>query len=132
MTDDDWRELGQRAVACRGWRWMPGMRAIQDRGGGAEPVRLGATDEAGDEWPHPEAWPDLRDPATLGCLTALVREAWDEPASVAGRAEVFECDPMQAAWMVFPGDRHPLPGHRILGRGETEAEALVAALERAP
>ena len=128
MTDDDWRELGHRAVACRGWRWTPGMRALQDRGGGVEPVRLGATDEAGDEWPHPEAWPDLRDPATLGCLLALVREAHGPTACVVSSEEMIDGEHVGTLWSVGTADgRGP-----VISREEAEAEALVAALEAAP
>lgn len=25
MTEQEWNELGRRAVASKGWRWMPGM-----------------------------------------------------------------------------------------------------------
>jgi hypothetical protein len=61
-------DLARRAIACPGWRWMPGMLAL-DTG-----LRL---DEMTDDW---EAeLPDFSDPATLGCLLALVREAWDDP-----------------------------------------------------
>ena len=26
MTEHDWVMLGSRAVACKGWRWMPGIK----------------------------------------------------------------------------------------------------------
>ena len=75
-------ELGQRAVRCKHWRWMPGMR---DRGGN---VYLGRRANApagvhqwarldGGTWEWSEAeigLPDFNDAATLGCLAALVRE----------------------------------------------------------
>lgn len=83
-TDLDLRALGIRAVACKSWRWMPGM------------LTLPWQDEYGED-SHP-AWrcgehnmapfacddmcggiPDLSDPATLGCLLALVRTAWGCP-----------------------------------------------------
>ena len=70
-----------------------------------------------------DALPDLTDPATLGCLLALVREAWDDPHVYAMRLNV-----RRQIWVVHvPSDRHS-----IHGEGETEAEALVAALEAAP
>lgn len=63
------------------------------------------------------AWPDLDDPATLGCLLHLVREAWARPF-LRPRGHVDE-------WEV----RLPIPRNAY---GATEAEALVVALEAAP
>ena len=84
-------ELAKRAVACKGWRWMPGMRATLSSG---LVVRLGEHDE-GSLWlaivaggatctvdmRHPSytVAPDLTDAATLGCLLALVREVRAAP-----------------------------------------------------
>ena len=98
MTDEQ-TALARRAVACKGWRWMPGMRwrTEDDRGrlDDFQPEYMGRP---------PDALPDLTDPATLGCLLALVREATTAYASL-----TFE-----------PGYLH------------TEVENLVAALENAP
>jgi hypothetical protein len=66
--------------------------------------------------------PDLTDPATLGCLLALVREAWGDPHLHVGRRI--------AGWGVWTSESTPLP--QCVGKGDTEAEALVAALEAAP
>ena len=104
-------ELAKRAVACRGWRWMPGMLAA-DTG-----LRL---DEMTTDWEG--TLPDLSDPATAGCLLALVREAWDDP--VAHCEELFRR--ISGDWAVF--DRTG----SLVAKGATEAEALVAALEAAP
>lgn len=76
MTLED---LGRRAVACKHWRWMEGMQV--------EPLRfrvvwltedmIGESDQTSYFWKNvPDIFPDLSDPATLGCLLALVREAW--------------------------------------------------------
>ena len=59
-------ELAKKAVACKDWRWMPGMLAL-DTG-----LRL---DEMTDDWEA--ALPDLSDPATLGCLRHLAAKAHD-------------------------------------------------------
>jgi hypothetical protein len=73
--------------------------------------------------------PDLSDPATLGCLLALVRE-------VHGAASVVYLprDGAIRAWRVvtFAHGADWLTPARCLGEGATEAEALVAALESVP
>lgn len=69
--------------------------------------------------------PDLDDPATLGCLLALVREAWSEPAVHIAWRGIAEC---WRVWITLDGGKG---GSRVFTR-PTEAEALVAALESAP
>ena len=85
MTNDEAKAIGLRAVACKGWRWLPGMVACAD---GHPAIRL--CEEVIRfvwlAWPPLEhgaarclqgdAWPDFRDAATLGCLLALAREAY--------------------------------------------------------
>lgn len=67
--------------------------------------------------------PDLTDPATLGCLLAMVREAWSEPilsvACAGGR------------WYVVQRILSSVDALRWIDAA-TEAEALVAALEVTP
>ena len=110
-------QLARRAIACKRWRWMPGMLAImpEDRDGIARPYRV-----SDDEWlPAMDSFPDLLDPATLGCLLALVREAWGKP-----HAYVEYSDKWKAAFHCDIGTR--------AFSSTTEAAALVAALEAAP
>lgn len=69
--------------------------------------------------------PDLTDPATVGCLLSLVREAWDDPGAYSMRYLPPECN---FRWLVCSGP-HYKP--TIQSHGDTEAEALVVALEAA-
>ena len=116
--------LSRRVVACKGWRWMPGMLTDEGRR-----VMQVWPDNLGIKWSHlldnrvvrdADALPDLTDPATLGCLLALVREAWGDP---------FLCpaaDRETGWWLNGYAAVDYLQSYR------TEAEALVAALEGAP
>ena len=112
MIENNYIELGKRAAACKVWRWMPGMA---DCWGGR--VR------EGDGLDRNTAFPDLRDPATMGCLLALVRGAWAMPTGIIVR---YSDD--KGKWEVsWSGSTHG----GICGSGATEAEALVMALESA-
>jgi hypothetical protein len=136
MSDDDWEALGRRAVACARWRRLPGMRIRPD--GEIRPwdaYRLCAEDEredpfqqAGVEGGKPGEIPDLRDAATVGCLLALVREAWGSDACVVSSEDQIDGVIVGIVWSV-EGARI---GDRVISREDGEAEALVAALEAAP
>jgi len=124
-------ELAKRAVACKGWRWMAGMLAIHPDWQGFRVSHVGLTGMHG-VCRYPSRWgveravlalpvptssdvlPDLTDPATLGALLALVREALGIP---------YLCT------SVSPEGRWWIDGYSL---HDTEAEALVSALEAAP
>lgn len=127
-TKDDMKELAERAVACKHWRWTEGMGIWT---GGSIVKRcvtvIGADPAYRDSYGRLTvvhfALPDLNDPATLGCLLALVREAWDMPRSATWCAD---------GWW---GVHSPLLniGFPIRDKkNNSEAAALVAALEAAP
>jgi hypothetical protein len=146
MTEEQ-MNLARRLVACKRWRWMPGMcvayRQI-GRDGAVKPRQSG--DPAfrklrGTLWCCEEGGyattsmrdkqiarsirlgPDLTDPATLGCIVALVREAWGDPFACSGQE-----------WVDGIGDtnRWSLYLSGVEFNGDTEAAALLAALEAAP
>lgn len=66
--------------------------------------------------------PDWADPATLGCLLAMVRAAWGDDDIYFGSS--LSIKRKRWSWVMGGGDR--------IGQGDTEAEALLAALEEAP
>ncbi len=110
MTEEQ-IELAKRAVACKGWRWVPGMLTT-------EGMRV-VVPCFGDDNEPDDAIPDLTDPASLGCLLALVREAHHEPA-------------LYVRWNAVSGRWEVVSRYRLHNDAKTEVESLVAALEDAP
>ncbi len=120
--------LARRAIACTGWRWSPGMLAVDLQTRSEARVMPGTMNLIvryleGDRYVGGSV-PALTDPATLGCLLALVREVWGMPTGI---TVTYSSD--EGLWGVsWSGATHG----GCCGRGETEGEALVTALESAP
>lgn len=119
-------ELARRAVACKGWRWMPGMLVhnadgpVRIDGGDSDPFIYGRCQWSGERFQlsvRSGPCPDLTDPATVGCLLALVREAYRLRLWLASSrdGDMWYVDAASGA----------------LAHGKTEGEALVTALEAA-
>lgn len=116
------KDLARRFVECKNWRWMPGMKVVGQAHwlGVADLLPVDGASGRG----HPECYgslPDLRDPATLGCILALVREAWLE----ARGDRRIHCRVRANVYRVYSGVS---PVGRWM---ESEAEALLLALEAA-
>jgi len=83
---------------------------------------------SGSEFPYLQAredsLPDLTDPATMGCLLALVREAWGDDEAYA-----IPWNDEDGGWTLCVGEEDRSVN---VSEGDTEAEALVFALEDAP
>ena len=117
-------QLGKRAVTCSKWKWVPGMKVVGRRGLPEAWFRC----EYGDgpfvgEWSN--AVPDLTDPATVGCLLALIREVWCDSDIYVERGDFRD----QLRWHVVSPFTDGIP--LLLGAGDTEAEALIEALTAA-
>lgn len=143
MTKEELRNLGERAVKCRAWRWMPGTLTLRDPVSGS-PVRVlsdGGKEVSWQtscgEWdlgtmrPIYGDRPDLSDPATLGCIEhGLLPAAWGE-----ARVPILTRT-LYGKWVVMVWSL-PAPNGQRVREGAAEestskAGALVAALEAAP
>jgi len=111
MSNDE----NRRATAV--FSWAPGMLA--NDGMRADPGECTAFDT------DDSMQMDTSDPATLGCMLAQVREAWGCPHI--HTTPMWNLCGHQSAWgcWAFPADEEPI------GKGATEAEALIAAMEAA-
>jgi hypothetical protein len=126
MTDAT--ELAKRAVACKAWKWMPGMMSNWGRVLWVDSTHAFIWERAVTLGRMPgDAVPDLGDPATIGCLLHLVREHWGDYGTHTkrilrvGGAERWVCQ-----WICnSPSVAYPI----LQIVGHTEAEVLVKALE---
>jgi hypothetical protein len=140
MTDpnnDTTPSLAARAVACKHWRWMPGMTyfgaGIQSDKRMQVGLRMPVPEDGDLYWRTQAAYsgclPDLDDPATLGCLLALVREAWADDLLCTSEGH----DLLSEHWWSVSSTIRRNSDLRACGLSRvSEAEALVAALEAAP
>ena len=117
-------ELAKQLVASKHWHWKPGMRSLHHLMGPARVVSEGLD---GDHWIYKEGrltsgvrieedecLPDLDDPATKGCLLALVREFWPGTYVIPHK--------IKGEWITI------MPAGPWPAAGRTEGEALAYAL----
>ena len=108
-------------VESKNWRWMPGMLTLE--GYRLDAVGSVRAEQDGDQLP------DLTDPATVGCIANLVREAFGDEKVVyvvpPKFGEPWDC------WVELKSHgekKNPRkPGVESFG-GATEALALASAL----
>jgi len=132
--------LGRRAVACKDWRWMPGMLTVVDCGDGGTctPIRLtapsanlewlGCSEEDRPEygrWIMTNAIPDPSDPSTCGAMLVLIATAHGVTVE-----DVSVVRTTGRVWSVWIHDGSG-SSHRVTTHLDSRAEALVAALEAA-
>jgi len=126
MTNEEIK-IARALVACGRWRWMPGMRAVGRKGYPAAWFRVEVPlQKLGGIWR--DAVPDITDPATLGCILQLVRDAHGDP-SLSVTAGYAKDGRIQ--WEI----EHPHPDNlpeALWTYFDTEAEALLRALQAAP
>lgn len=130
MTAEELKTLGERAVACAAWRWLPGMKVYDHR----MDIRVFAIletslhvastdDRGGFVYTHRpnHSIPDISDPATRGAVLELVREAHQDPACSTA-PEVVRVAVLH--WQMWDYRQD------IIAEESTEMECLVAAEAR--
>lgn len=134
MTPAEAQDLGRRWIAAGG-SVRPGMVICDFEGGlrviaTAAPGRLYVAGRmALDTWTIEETdWIDLRDPATRGAARAVLEDRCGRVVWI--DYEHRKCKEESPCYEVFVDDGDFACS--FLGSGETEAEALVSALEAAP
>ena len=140
MTPTEAERIG-RAWRAAGGPWLARMRGVDRKGNGFTILVL---HPFGDALVHDDrvatsllpvrqamleqCWPDPRDPATVGCMLAIVRERYGDSSAYAVRDVVDWDRPWTFCANIDPDDR----GKDGVAHGESEAEALVAALVAVP
>ena len=133
MTGEEQIALARRAVACKEWRWLPGMADQFGRR-----VMQVYPNELGFKWSNllennvvrdADALPDLSDAATLGGLMGLVRELYHAPWKLwDGHIEVRRDHQTLFFAMQFQHTPEGFLEEVHVASGKTEVEAWVAAL----
>lgn len=136
-ADDVLHELGKRAVAAPGWKWVECMAAMLGRRiVGVEGDKLwlypSANDAIMETIPVDNAIPDLSDRATLLLTVDLVAKAHGALHAVLVPAPPVTCLPDQWFVVVYHEAKRATDHHlksTVVGQADTQAESAVVALE---
>ena len=125
-------EAAYRATLDPRWSWTPGMKRLRYAPGKKDHLKNeGRVPDFRDTWGY-EAWavvPDLDDPATIGCILALIRSVSNDP-----RLRV-RWSKSRDEWQVVPSDRRgPVydPRSMATAHGPTEGLAMAAVFTGGP
>lgn len=123
-------DLARRFTQAPRWRWRPGTRRLRWAPGFRDHLKpQGRVPDGRDDWDYDAdtVVPDLYDPATYGCIVALVRDAWGGFVWV--RAQLT-----RDGFRFYVAGLHVSDEQRVNGTSghPTEAAAWLAALEAAP
>jgi hypothetical protein len=73
-------DIAKRAVDSKYWKWTPGMQPLRWAPGKKDHLQKEMRcDKQSDCELVSGCVPDISDPATLGCMLFLIRDAWDAP-----------------------------------------------------
>lgn len=90
MIDPRTKEFGMMLVESPYWHWLPGMLMIAENGNTSRVIRIRKSDGwvylASNDWGNTVDWynpigsyPDIFDPATLGCIISLLKFRMKQP-----------------------------------------------------
>ena len=131
MTPEE-TKVARAFVACGRWVWLPGMRLkepwikgwfrLTDGKGRLSVYQFSKRFATYPPRGRESIYPDLNDPATLGCIVRRLEDAWGQPVGI---------------WYPKIGGCCVAVGRLPIGEGyvwieETEAKALLRALQAAP
>lgn len=125
-------DLARRAVACHAWRWLPGCPTTKGaiilsvHGDGTARAFSNCGVRFWTAHTLAKALPDIDAAPTIGCLLHLVRKAWGE------QVWIQQCPGGSWTCWWLPDAEHGAVPCCCATHSESEAEALVAALEAAP
>lgn len=137
------RLIGRNLTQHWRWAWMEGMlaehktwgrlRIVAVLGNGARVARpFGSDDGAGGSFVHSktlrQCWPDLTDPATLGCLQELVRRAHQATTVSVVFTPSLSATPDEQLPPFSAFAQRSSRGDRRLSVGRSVMEALALAL----
>jgi len=138
MTPEE-MEIARAFVACKDWRWLPGM-LLRD----LTRSKKGRVHKVGNDWVvyfgiNSESRyrcetvgysvvPDITDPATLGCILQVVRDATGDPDLHVRCIHPYTPSYTAASpYAVYSGR-----GQRLTERHNSEAATLLQVLQAAP